>query len=138
MNRNLSWKPVRNGETYCSPACGHGCTHEAFKRATTNAEKLCRLLGAGWQPRVHENMGWHFSAYSVYGSGQITADCYFFFHPIVDDDAPNKISGWADMSVMGRQFHSETGMDPKHAVEVVLGMVRAFRDELNAAIEKFS
>jgi hypothetical protein len=57
------WNPVRNGETYCSPACGAGCTYEAYKKAVKDADELaslcCDKIGGIWKPVVHENLGWH-------------------------------------------------------------------------------
>lgn len=54
------WKPVRKGATYCAPACGCGCTWAEFQKATKSARALCRQLGAGWEPDVWENGGWHY------------------------------------------------------------------------------
>lgn len=61
-NRPLSWKPVRKGETYCSSACGSGCTWKAYREAVQNAERLAKTLGQFWKPRVWENLGWHWAA----------------------------------------------------------------------------
>lgn len=58
----LSWTARRDGERYCAPACGHGCTWVNFERATLCAAQLVKDLGPDWEPRVHENMGWHASA----------------------------------------------------------------------------
>lgn len=57
----LSWKPVSIGKTYCAPACGRGCTLDEFSRATKQADNLARKLGAGWVPKVWENLGWHWA-----------------------------------------------------------------------------
>jgi hypothetical protein len=54
----LNWKPVLNGKIYCSPACGAGCTVNAFDEATRNAAALAHRMGKNWKPAVHENMGW--------------------------------------------------------------------------------
>lgn len=59
------WKPVRSGRFYCSPACGGGkfCTWAEFQTATKKAEVLAarmRERGGKWEPRVHENLGWHY------------------------------------------------------------------------------
>lgn len=56
------WTPRRRGEIYCSPRCGGKCTHAAFEAAHRKANALCKRLGAGWEPCVWENLGWHFSA----------------------------------------------------------------------------
>jgi hypothetical protein len=61
----LSWEPVRNGETYCSSACGGGCTIDSYLQAVENAHHLCKELGSGWFPHVWENLGWHYSAKSA-------------------------------------------------------------------------
>jgi len=58
------WKPVRSGETYCSPACGYGCTYEAYLEANLKAERLARQCGPNWTPHVWENLGWHHAAVS--------------------------------------------------------------------------
>lgn len=56
------WTPKRRGKIYCSPACGLGCTHAEFMTATRKAKALVKRLGAGWKPRVWENLGWHYEA----------------------------------------------------------------------------
>jgi len=64
----LSWKAIRRGKIYCAPACGAGCTWAAFELANRRAAALVRKLSKGdleWEPRVWENMGWHFSARSL-------------------------------------------------------------------------
>ena len=58
----LSWRPRHRGDAYCSPACGGGCTQEAFQEATRLAAALAQRLGQGWEPNVWENLGWHYSA----------------------------------------------------------------------------
>jgi hypothetical protein len=63
----LSWKPARHGDTFCAPACGHGCTYQEYERAQISAKTLCENLGPGWKPKVWENMGWHFQAISSCG-----------------------------------------------------------------------
>ena len=59
----LSREPIRNGDIYCSPACGAGCTHAAFEEATKRAKALAILctakIGGIWKPVVTENLGWH-------------------------------------------------------------------------------
>lgn len=58
----LSWTPRRDGEKYCAPACGRGCTWAEHERAVYRASQLCASLGEGWDPQVSENLGWHFCA----------------------------------------------------------------------------
>lgn len=37
-------------------------TIKTEKQARTAAEKLAKVMGDGWTPRVHENLGWHYRA----------------------------------------------------------------------------
>jgi len=60
--KKLSWKPKRRGVTYCSSACGHGCTWPQFVRARLAAKRLAKRLGPGWKPYVWENFGWRYQA----------------------------------------------------------------------------
>jgi hypothetical protein len=60
----LSWNPVRQGETYCSPACGRGCTLTEFTEAHLRGNALREQLGQRWVVRVRENLGWHASVES--------------------------------------------------------------------------
>ena len=68
MPKELSRKPVRNGQIYCSPDCGMGCTYVAYLHATKDTENLVKALGAGWEGDTFENMGWHTAANFDVGS----------------------------------------------------------------------
>ena len=57
-----TWKPIRCGVIYCSSECGANCTFADYQSAHRNARKLCKKLGKGWKPVVHENLGWHYRA----------------------------------------------------------------------------
>ena len=63
--RALSWKPRLQGPIYCAPACGGNCTKKAYDQAVKDASVLAKLMGKGWAPFVHENLGWHYSVYWV-------------------------------------------------------------------------
>lgn len=58
----LSWKPIRSGERYCSPACGRCCSWTEYRRAHRRAAALCKQLGPRWKPEVYENLGWQYNA----------------------------------------------------------------------------
>ena len=62
MPKKLSWKPVRKGKIYCSPACGIDCTYVEYLNAVKGAKSLEKELGDGWTGTVWENMGWYFEA----------------------------------------------------------------------------
>lgn len=58
----MNWKPIRRGKTYCSPACGAGCTHaEYLKAKSDSAAVIEQLKTKGWKSYVWENMGWHWT-----------------------------------------------------------------------------
>lgn len=60
-NTKPNWTPVlMSGGTYCSPACGCGCTKEMYDEAVQRADELAARMGDGWEPRVWENAGWFF------------------------------------------------------------------------------
>lgn len=59
----LTWDPVRDGDLYCSPACGFGCTWKDYQEAARDANTLKAALGPGWAVRVSENLGWHYSVH---------------------------------------------------------------------------
>lgn len=56
------WAPIRRGVFYGSPRCCGAklCAHAAFQQATKEADALAARMGDGWEPRVWENLGWHY------------------------------------------------------------------------------
>lgn len=60
----LDWKPVLKGKTYCSPACGGGCTKRQYERMANTGEDICLKLGEGWGFKLHENLGWYVTVFS--------------------------------------------------------------------------
>ncbi len=98
----LSCTPRRRGDIYCSPACGHGCTAEEYRKAHANAARLCKQLGTGWVVNVWENLGWHFCA----TKGQ----CTVYRH------GPRHY--WASLETKMGQFH-HTSRTPKAAVDAI-------------------
>lgn len=89
MRKKLSWKAVRHGKVFCSPACGRGCTLEEKRNAERLALKLAASLadvdtdvkGGRWKISVRENLGWYFSvekgAVSVYRNNGRSYSAYF-------------------------------------------------------------
>lgn len=62
MSETTDRKPIADGERYCSPRCGFGCSRAGFDRATDEARLLATRLGGAWKPEVWENGGWHYRA----------------------------------------------------------------------------
>lgn len=86
MMNEPRWTPILNGETYCSPACGCGCTKAAYDTAVSDSLKLATELGVGWQPDVWENCNWYYRAFRLIGADRVevypnradsTFSCYF-------------------------------------------------------------
>ena len=69
------WKPIRDGEIYCAPACGRGCTHAEYAKAISESDGYAQHLGAGWKTRVFENLGWHWELISP--SGRLTVSPHY-------------------------------------------------------------
>lgn len=97
------WTPVDGpGGRYCSPACGRSCTKAEYLVAQRMAAELCADLGDGWEPVVHENLGWHYGARKgkmtvnpPYGRAFLgdrngtTHTCFFNIHPQIVTQDPD-------------------------------------------------
>jgi len=59
LDSDLRWTPILNGDIYCSPACGGKCKKAAYDKVVSDSNALASYLGDGWQPRIHENLGWY-------------------------------------------------------------------------------
>jgi hypothetical protein len=106
------WTPIRDGEVFCAPACGHKCKLVDFEQATASAAALVAELGEGWLPRVWENCGWYFSA----GKGTATVDY---------SENGGHFTASIDAGVFRKrheQFRAD-GESPRAAMEAVLAEV---------------
>lgn len=123
--KKLSWSPTRKGAAYCSPACGAGCTWDAYLKAHDGAQKLADKLGPDWEPHVWENLGWHWSARRgglkvhphIY-NGKIESYCAFLGEDGSDGGK------WA-----------ETAKTPRKAIKKVFAVAMKQVDFLTAIIE---
>lgn len=111
------WGPIRSGDTYCSPACGHGCTWAAHEAAQASARKLVDALGDGFEPRVWENMGWHWGADARSGVGDVSPSI----------GANRTVVGYSARINGGSRWRGE-GRTPRAAWEKAVEVCRATRD----------
>lgn len=124
MVQALSWTPTRYGDTYCSPACGWGCTHCAYENAIAVSNALAREMGAGWAPQVWENLGWNWAIISSCGRIKV--------HPsnggyIAFLGEPGPGGRWA-----------EHGKTAREAINAVLAAARAELARIGAILEGVS
>lgn len=107
----LSWKAVRKGNVYCAPACGHGCKHSQYLKMKKQAELMCKALGKGWKPRVHENMGWHCEV-------QKSQSSISYYDDRTGNNYPDRFSAWVEIELktMKLQFINKS-VDMKKALE---------------------
>lgn len=112
------WTPIHNGDKYCSPGCGAGCTKTEYDLAVTNALKLATELGEGWQPSVWENGKWYYRAERSLGAKDMMVEVF----PTGEGDYRCYFNGV-------KQFICG-GSTPKEAVMGALVEAQAFVDTL--------
>jgi hypothetical protein len=107
-------------ETYCSPACGGGCSRESYEKAHVSAKKLASRLGKGWTPSVWENLGWHYCVISP--CKRIKVHCNGNYTAYLGE--PNSTGGrWA-----------ESGKTPESAIKKTVAAAKADLKKIGACI----
>lgn len=119
--KTLSWEPVRKGKKYCSPACGHGCTHAAYQIAQKKGAQLAARLGLDWRHEVIENFGWYYRALHVNASCSVLEI--------------NSRSFYANLTLGNRQFLCD-GTTPNAAVKKALNEAKLLVLNLTHEIEE--
>lgn len=122
--KKLSDKPVRKGDLYCSPSCGGKCTWAEYQRAQrrsrTLAASLRKRYGGKWDPRVWENLGWHYAVVSH--QGVITVSPYL---------TGEKIVGYS--ALIGQKW-SSIAATPKTAIREALKAAMEDVKKINAVL----
>lgn len=119
LMQELSWTARKRGATYCAPACGGGCTVAAHRVAKAAAANLCASLGDDWQPRVWENLGWHYSAISPCGRWKI--------HPFIYGGKIDSYTAFlGDAGSSGGRW-AESGKTPRAAMRATWKAIEAER-----------
>jgi hypothetical protein len=127
MARPLSWKAVRKGPRYCAPACGGGCTVTMYNAAVLGSRELAKRLGAGWEPHVWENLGWHYKAISPCGRIKV--------HPYIIGCRAQSYSAFlGSPGVAGGRWVGDGGT-PERAVRDVVRIAKRELRSLGAVLE---
>lgn len=116
------WTPIHNGDKYCSPGCGAGCTKAEYDEALSSALKIATELGEGWQPRVWENGKWYYCAVKEIVSHDDEIKVY-----------PNRESGYKCHFNGAKQFIAD-GDTPEEAFMNAVVEAQAFVDALQFQI----
>ena len=109
----LSWGPLIDGERYCSPACGRGCTKAEYERAVKAAQALVKKLGYGWVPNVWENLGWYYKATSLCGRLEVS--------PLMSRNPDAGLKHY--YATLGERWTAQDS-SPRKAVTKVIAMAR--------------
>jgi hypothetical protein len=126
----LSNKAIRTGTIYCAPSCGFKCKWAAYEQAVIDASELAKSLGDDWEPRVWENLGWHYSVE--------TRDRRVNLHPGGVDVKTGKVGRYTaflspEPSSGGRW--AESGDTPQEALEAVRAKAQEELDGVKLAME---
>ena len=120
----LSQKPRHEKDgTFCSPACGGGCTAKEHDIAEAKAEVLARTLGPDWTTDVWENLGWHYAVRSP--CGRLTV------HP---GSANSFIAFLGEPGMIGGRW-DEYGDTPQEAIDATVAVAAAEYKQIGAIIE---
>lgn len=141
MSKKPDWNAVKEGEKYCSPACGHGCTQAEFELATMRGERLAAQLNAikggfnDWSFRVWENLGWHYEAFRVLPPEPHRTDTGCSMHEYLDSEGePRRY--WCDSRIAGYQICAD-GDTPEAALKTVMDQLIAMRDAVILSFKNF-
>jgi len=101
MRTSKRWQPIRDGDKYCAPACGAGCTYDQYEWAKQCGHALVAMLDSNnFKPRIWENLGWHYSA-TTKDDNHEEGD---FFIQVYDYNQERQVKYWVDIQVGGRQY----------------------------------
>jgi hypothetical protein len=139
VDNETDWTPrLLPGGKYCSPRCGGAkgyCTKAAFDRATKTSATLAARLGDGWQPRVWENLGWHWEVVK----GTVAKDRFDGTGVIVGESSGNytaefrttKVVSYDGQCATVTQFFASAD-SPEEAIGLVRQDVRTFISRVEA------
>lgn len=132
------WTPIlsADGEFYCSPRCGGGrfCRRRWYDHAVRAGNDLAARMGTSWEPRVWENLGWHYSVRKGVVELHVDEDRN---SPEIDGGYP--VRGYTAFVNSAKQFVSsaETPEDALgFATQEALSVLSRIRDDLDALFDE--
>lgn len=134
LERN--WTPIlsKDGQYYCSPACGGGtfCKKAWFDQAEAEANDLADRMGDGWEPIIWENLGWHYSV----RKGDVT------IHPQRRQDGPaTSYSAWIEPGLLVGHHNIQfiqSAQTPEDALGFATQEARSFISRLTRTLADLS
>ena len=120
-----SWVPILDGNRYCSPACGRGCTIQEHDRALADAKAAIKEHGLkGFETALWENLGWHWKL--------VKGDLGLYPHTRLD----RTIHSWsAGLRTTGSHIHNLKG-DGKDPVEAIANLSSYWQGEVTKAVDQ--
>lgn len=129
--REKSWKPIRRGARYCSPACGFNCTWEQYQLVKTQATSLAAGMGRGWKTKVWENTRWHYCVISPCGRIKL--------HPYHDlDGKTTGCTAFLGEPGSGGGPWAEHGRTPQTAMRKVIREAKVELARIGATLQGFT
>lgn len=119
---------VLNGDIYCSPRCGGGCTKASYDKAVKEADELAARLGPRWKPHVFENLGWHYHVSIPDTPFLVTPSVNYRSHPT---NRLWNVEGYTAWINTQPQFISGRHDDPMEAMREALGKMQAVFDQVS-------
>jgi hypothetical protein len=130
--KKLSWKPQRRGNTYCSPACGAGCSRERHQKMAQLGNEMRQSMRepGQWRAIVAENMHWYVFLEHIPTKGLLTVwpDCGRY-HAMLSLNMPHV--GDMEWTDSHKDFAT-----PQKAVDYTLARVRRVMAAKNAVMDK--
>ena len=121
--KELSWKPVRRGNIYCSSACGASCKLADYNRCVRQAKALAKRMGPGWKTSVDENMHWYYSVYK----GESSSHARGFFEITPPQLKGGEYTAWVQSSPQFVESH----VDPNTALRMAVKQFDAYLTHIN-------
>lgn len=118
---SLSWKPIRRGPIFCSPACGNSCLHANYVKAHKDAKNLIKQMKTtGWNVHVWENLGWHWRINKLDGLLSVSGDPKTGYNAMLSTSLP----GTCDSIWYDPKYFKDPNKAVAHRITVARGILK--------------